>query len=105
MPQNFDLHLKRAARHMLRCIYQNAIRKDYFEFPNNAKPAQKFLCENLQFFMKFHGYIFLKILTPMVRRLLPCTNEEYMVIAICLEKMLIYQGLILVLKKINNLFS
>ena len=49
--------------------------------------------------MKFHGYLFLKILTPMVRRLLPCTNEEYMAIAICLEMMLIYQGLILVLKK------
>ena len=41
MPKNFDLYLKRAARHMLRCIYQNAIRKDCLEFPRNAKPTQK----------------------------------------------------------------
>ena len=41
MPKNYDLYLKRAARHMLRSIYQNAIRKDHLEFPNNAKPAQK----------------------------------------------------------------
>ena len=53
--------------------------------------------------MKFHGYLFLKILTPMVRQLLPCTNEEYMVIESCQEIILIYQGLILVLKK-NKLF-
>ena len=41
MPKNFDLYLKRAARHMLRCIYQNAIRKGCLEFPRNAKPTQK----------------------------------------------------------------
>ena len=36
-----------------------------------------FFCENLLFFMKFHEHLYLKILTPLVRRLLSCTNEEY----------------------------
>ena len=60
-----------------------------------------FLCKNLTFFMKFHGHFFLKILTPLVRQLLSHTNEEYMVIASCPEMMLIYQGLLLVLREIN----
>ena len=47
MPKNFDLYLKRAARHMFRCIYQNVIRKDYLEFPRNAKPTQKLISSYL----------------------------------------------------------
>ena len=43
MPKNFDLYLKRAARHMFRCVYQNAIRKDYLDFPRNAKSTQKWI--------------------------------------------------------------
>ena len=55
MTKNFDLYLKRAARHMLRCIYQNAIRKEYLEFPNNAKPAQKLISSFLMWkFAVFH---------------------------------------------------
>ena len=64
-----------------------------------------FLCENLPFFMKFHKQFFLKILTPLVRQLLAHTNEECMVISICQEMMLIYQGLIQLLKKLDRLFS
>ena len=64
-----------------------------------------FLCENLLFFMKFHKQFFLKILTPLVRQLLAHTNEECMVISICQEMMLIYQGLIQLLKKLDRLFS
>ena len=64
-----------------------------------------FFCENLPFFMKFHEHLYLKILTPLVRRLLSYTNEEYIVIVSCLEIMPIYQGLILALKKITHLFS
>ena len=93
----FDVYIKMRFGKIIwsSLIMQNLPRNEYLNF----------FCENLPFFMKFHEHLYLKILTPLVRRLLSCTNEEYIVIVSCLEIMPIYQGLILALKKINHLFS
>ena len=70
--------------------------------PRNEYPH--FISEKLPFSMKFHEHFLMKILTPLMRQLLSHINEEYVVIASCLEMTLTYQGSILVLKKNIYLF-
>ena len=62
-------------------------------------PRNEYLMWKIAVFNEISQTIFL---TPLVRQLLAHTNEECMVISICQQMMLIYQGLIQLLKKLDG---